>query len=53
MKDGGYKLAETEEEKQALLSMYRKRALDELGTYRRLEKAMQVDGQMEMGDGNG
>ena len=53
MKDGGYKLAETEEEKQALLSMYRKRALDELGTYRRLEKAMQVDGQMEMGGGNG
>lgn len=42
------KLAETEEEKQALLSMYRKRALDELGTYRRLAKAMQVDGQMEM-----
>ena len=53
MKDGGYKLAETEKEKQALLSMSRKRALDELGTYRRLEKAMQVDGQMEMGDGNG
>lgn len=53
MKDGGYKLAETEEEKQALLAMYRKRALDELGTYRRLEKAMQVDGQMEMGGGNG
>lgn len=53
MKDGGYKLAETEEEKQALLSMYRKRALDELGTYRRLARAMQVDGQMEMGCGNG
>jgi len=53
MKDGGYKLAETEEEKQALLSMYRKRALDELGTYRRLARAMQVDGQMEMGGGNG
>lgn len=52
MKDGGYKLAETEEEKQALLSMYRKRALDELATYSRLAKSMQVDGQMEVaGDG--
>lgn len=53
LKDGGYKLAETEEEKKALLAMYRKRALDELGTYRRLAKAMQVDGQMEMGGGDG
>ena len=53
LKDGGYKLAETEEEKQALLAMYRKRAFDELGTYRRLAKSMQVDGQMEMGGGNG
>lgn len=52
LKDGGYKLAETEEEKQSLLAMYRKRALDELGTYRRLAKAMQVDGQMEMGGGD-
>lgn len=52
LKDGGYKMAETEEEKQALLSMYLKRALDELGTYRRLARAMQVDGQMEVaGDG--
>ena len=53
MKDGGYKLAETEEEKQALLSMYRMRAVDERGTYRRLARAMQVDGQMAMGGGNG
>ena len=37
--DGGYKLAETEEEKKMLL-------------YSRLAKAMQVDGQMEVaGDG--
>ena len=53
LKDGGYKLAETEEEKQALLAMYRKRALDELDTCSRLAKAMQVDGQMEMGGGDG
>jgi hypothetical protein len=33
--------------------MYRKRALDELDTYSRLAKAMQVDGQMEMGGGDG
>ena len=46
LKDGGYKLAETEEEKQALLAMYRKRALDELDTYSRLAKSMQLPGQM-------
>lgn len=52
LKDGGYKLAETDEEKKMLLAMYRKRALDELDTYRRLAKSMQVDGQMEVaGDG--
>ena len=52
MKDGGYRLAETDEDKKALLDMYRKRALDELDTYRRLAKSMQVDGQMEVaGDG--
>ena len=44
--DGGYKLAETDEEKKMLLAMYRKRALDELSTYSMLAKAMQVDGQM-------
>lgn len=44
--DGGYKLAETDEEKKMLLAMYRKRALDELDTYSILAKAMQVDGQM-------
>lgn len=52
MPDGGYKLAETEAEKQSLLAMYRKRALDELDTYRLLAKSMQVDGKMEVaGDG--
>lgn len=52
LKDGGYRLAETDEDKKALLDMYRKRALDELDTYSRLAKAMQVDGQMEVaGDG--
>ena len=35
-----------------MLSMYRKRALDELATYSMLAKSMQVDGQMEMGGGN-
>lgn len=44
--DGGYKLAETDDEKKMLLAMYRKRALDELATYSMLAKAMQVDGQM-------
>lgn len=44
--DGGYKLAETDEEKKMLFAMYRKRALDELDTYSRLAKAMQVPGQM-------
>lgn len=52
LKDGGYRLAETDEDKKALLDMYRKRALDELATYSMLAKAMQVDGQMEVaGDG--
>ena len=44
--DGGYKLAETDEEKKMLLAMYRKRALDELDTYSMLAKDMQVPGQM-------
>ena len=52
LKDGGYRLAETDEDKKSLLDMYRKRALDELDTCSRLAKAMQVDGQMEMGGGN-
>lgn len=46
LKDGGYKLAETDEEKKMILAMYRKRALDELTTYSMLAKAMQVPGQM-------
>lgn len=45
MPGGGYKLAEGDAEKRALLSMYRSRALDELTTYYRLLKTMQVDGQ--------
>lgn len=50
--DGGYKLAETDEDKKMLLDMYQKRFLDELTTYHLLAKAMQVDGQMEVaGDG--
>ena len=46
LKDGGYRLAETDEAKKALLDMYSKRWLDELDTYRLLAKSMQVDGQM-------
>ena len=46
LKDGGYKLAETPEEKAQLLNMYRTRALDELTTYSKLLKAMQCDGQI-------
>lgn len=44
--DGGYRLAETDEDKKMLLDMYQKRFLDELATYSLLAKAMQVDGQM-------
>lgn len=44
--DGGYRLAETDEDKKMLLDMYKKRFLDELTTYHLLAKAMQVDGQM-------
>lgn len=44
--DGGYRLAETEEDKKMLLDMYQKRFLDELTTYHLLAKAMQVDGQV-------
>lgn len=46
LREGGYKLAETPEEKAQLLNMYRTRALDELTTYSRLLKAMQCDGQI-------
>lgn len=48
LKDGGYKLAETPEEKAQLLNMYRKRALDELTTYSKLLKSMQVEGQIHI-----
>lgn len=50
VRGGGYKLAETEAEKRELLNLYRGRALDELTTYSRLLKAMQVDGQMTVDD---
>lgn len=48
--EGGYKLAETREEKQKLLNMYRGRAMDELGTYSALRKTMQLDGQISVED---
>jgi len=48
LKEGGYKLAETTEEKRQLLSMYFHRAMDELRTYNALLKKMQLDGQVEM-----
>lgn len=48
--DGGYKLAQTQEEKQKLLHMYRGRAMDELCTYSALSKTMQLDGQLSVED---
>lgn len=48
LREGGYKLAETPEEKAQLLNMYRKRALDELTTYSKLLKSMQVEGQIHV-----
>ena len=48
--NGGYKLAETCEEKQKLLHMYRGRAMDELCTYSALSKTMQLDGQISVED---
>ena len=50
LKTGGYKMAETDEEKLELLKMYRNRALDELVTYNRLRKMMQVEGQISVMD---
>lgn len=50
LKEGGYKLAETPEEKARLLNMYRSRALDELTTYSKLLKTMQIDGQEAIAD---
>lgn len=43
---GGYKLAQTNEEKQKLLKLYRGRAMDELVTYSALRKILQIDGQL-------
>lgn len=48
LREGGYKLAETPEEKAQLLDMYLKRAIDELTTYNKLREAMQIDGQIHM-----
>lgn len=48
--NGGYKLAQTSEEKQKLLHMYRGRAMDELTTYSALSKTMQLDGQLSVED---
>ena len=45
---GGYKLAQTNEEKQKLLHMYRCRAMDELVTYSSLCKTLQLDGQISV-----
>lgn len=46
--DGGYKLAQTNEEKLKLLHMYRGRAMDELVTYSALSKTLQLDGQISV-----
>lgn len=43
--EGGYKLAETAEEKRALLHMFKGRAKDELATYSALAKTFQIEGQ--------
>lgn len=43
--NGGYKLAETPAEKQALLHMYMGRAKNELYTYSALKKTFQIEGQ--------
>ena len=48
--NGGYKLAQTNEEKQKLLHMYRGRAMDELITYSALSKTLQLDGQISVED---
>ena len=48
--DGGYKIAQTNEEKQKLLRMYRGRAMDELRTYSALKKSLQLDGQISVAD---
>lgn len=48
VKTGGYKMAKTEDEKAALLHLYRKRALKELYLYNRLAREMQVPGQLKM-----
>ena len=46
--EGGYKLAESEEEKRELLAMYKGRALDELHTYNALCRALQLEGQISV-----
>ena len=44
----GYKLAETDAEKAQLLYLYRKRAMDELGTYAALRRSFQAEGQQTL-----
>lgn len=44
--DGGYKLAETAEERRMLLNQYWSRIRDQLYTVHKLEKLMQCDGQL-------
>ena len=43
LKDGGYRLAETDEDKKALLDMYRKRALDERLPWAHLDMGFNED----------
>lgn len=50
VRGGGYKLAENDVEKRELLNMYRSRALDELTTYSKLMKTMQIDGQVTVAE---
>lgn len=45
---GGYKLAETEEEKSTLFRLYKGRALDMLRTVSLLKKSMSIDGQISV-----
>lgn len=48
--EGGYKLAETAEERRMLLGQYWARIKDQLYTVRKLEKLMQCDGQISVED---
>lgn len=50
MEQGGYKIAQTDAERERLLKQYRGRALSLLRTYNRLLKEWQVPGQLSMRD---